>query len=282
MDLITKDQHAKIENDFFSPKHEWTWDKTFSTSSIKLSDNNLNVIFHPVYSTGTAVVKGNKSLEKGRHHYWEVLMVTHIYGTDVMVGVGTANAELHNASEHFCALLGRDQESWGFSYKGYLQHDGKTCKYGTRFGQKDSIGIHLDAWTGTLQFFINRKPLGVAFTKLNNVILYPLISSTMAQCVMKLTYSCSMPVSLQTICLAVLSPSQKLYLYKKFPGLRYLTNNIFADILQKSIDCDNEGDIEYPAEYIILDDFDYALVGFGVKKRKPLNNTQACDKNLEI
>ena len=71
-------------SDFFSSKYEWTWDGKLSTSSIKLSDNNLNVTFHPVYSTGTAVVKGNKSLEKGRHHYWEILMITHIYGTDVV------------------------------------------------------------------------------------------------------------------------------------------------------------------------------------------------------
>lgn len=75
----------------------------------------------------------------------------------------------------------------------------------------------------------------MAFTKLNNVMLYPLISSTMAQCVMKLTYSCSISVSLQTTCLTVLSPLQKAYLSKKFPGLRYLIQNIFADILQKPI-----------------------------------------------
>ncbi|XP_011695832.1 PREDICTED: SPRY domain-containing SOCS box protein 3-like [Wasmannia auropunctata] len=269
MDLITKDQHPKTENDFVSSKHEWTWDEKHSTSkTIKLSDNNLNITFHPVYSTGTAVARGNKPLEKGRHHYWEILMITHIYGTDVMVGVGTANAELHNASEHFCALLGRDKESWGFSYKGYLQHDGKMCKYGTTFGQDNLVGIHLDAWTGTLQFFINRKPLGVAFTKLNNVTLYPLISSTMAQCVMKLTYSCSIPVSLETTCLSVLSPLQKAHLAKTVPSLRYLTQNIFADILQKSIDCDNEEDIEFPAKYIILDEYDYALIGVGIKKKK--------------
>lgn len=34
-------------------------------------------------------------------------------------------------------------------------------------------------------------------------------------------------------------------------------------------DCDNEeNEIEFPAEYIILDDFDYALVGLGIKKKK--------------
>jgi len=122
-------------------------------------------------------------------------------------------------------------------------------------------------------------------------MLYPLISSTMAQCTMKLTYSCSTPVSLQTACLAVLSPLQKAYLSKAFPSLRYLSENVFADILRKPIgnssnkswflffinvnnikfcitEHDNEEDIEFPAEYIILDDFDYALVGNGVKKKK--------------
>jgi len=72
MDLITKDQHTKIGNNFFLSKHKWTWDEKLSTSSIKLSDNNLNVTFHPVYSTDTAVVKDNKPLEKGRHHYWDL------------------------------------------------------------------------------------------------------------------------------------------------------------------------------------------------------------------
>lgn len=113
----------------------------------------------------------------------------------------------------------------------------------------------------------------------------------MAQCTMKLTYSCSTPVSLQTACLAVLSPLQKAYLSKAFPSLRYLSENVFADILRKPIgnssnkswflffinvnnikfcitEHDNEEDIDFPAEYIILDDFDYALVGNGVKKKK--------------
>lgn len=69
---------------FCSTKHEWTWDEKLSSSSIRLSEYNLNVKFHPVYSTGTAVVKGSRPLEKGRHHFWEILMITQIYGTDVV------------------------------------------------------------------------------------------------------------------------------------------------------------------------------------------------------
>ncbi|XP_029170786.1 SPRY domain-containing SOCS box protein 3-like [Nylanderia fulva] len=263
MDLVSNNQQTEADNDY-----EWTWDKEHSTSSTHLSNNNLNVTFHPVYSTGTAVVRGNKLLEKGRHHFWEVLMMTGIYGTDVMIGVGTANAKLNVASNYFCALLGQDQESWGFSYRGYVQHNSKKFKYGDLFDQGQIVGIHLDAWSGMLEFFIDRKPLGVAYTQLNNVALYPLISSTMAQCKMRLIRSCSIPASLQTACLSILSPSQKAYLSKMFPGLRYLSESIFAGVLQKFIDYKSEDDMEYPAEYVILDDFDFALVGLGVKKRK--------------
>jgi len=34
------------------------------------------------------------------------------------------------------------------------------------------------------------------------------------------------------------------------------------------LDEDSEDDIEFPAEYVILDDFDYALIGLGRKKKK--------------
>ncbi|CAL1675803.1 unnamed protein product [Lasius platythorax] len=269
MDLISNNQQPETENDF--SKLEWTWEKEDSlnmTLSIRLEDNNSVVIFHPVYSTGTAVVKGNKLLEKGQHHFWEILMLSKIHGTDVMIGVGTANAKLDIGSFRFCSLLGYDQESWGFSYRGLIQHNKVMQKYGTTFDKGQLVGVHLDAWSGTLQFFLDRKPLGVAYSRLNNVALYPLISCTVAHCSMKLTYSCSMPVSLQTACLAILSPSQKAYLSKAFPGLRYLSRSIFADILHKFIDHDSEEDIEFPAEYVILDDFDFALVGLGVKKKK--------------
>lgn len=42
-------------------------------------------------------------------------------------------------------------------------------------------------------------------------------------------------------------------------------NNFSYSILT---DYDDEEDIEFPARYIILDDFDYALVGLGIKKKK--------------
>ncbi|KAG7203332.1 hypothetical protein KM043_010420 [Ampulex compressa] len=258
----TEDCHCGEEN-----VKEWTWDEKHATNAVELSRQNLEVKFHPGYSNGTAAIKGNKPLAKGRHHFWEVKMITPIYGTDVMVGVGTSKADLTSTREMFCSLLGYDQESWGFSYRGYIQHDGRARKYTSCFGQGSIVGIHLDTWRGTLQFFINRKPLGIAFCGLKEM-LYPMVSSTAAQIIMRITYSCSIPASLQTDCLAILRPLQKAYLSTAFPGLRYLSQSVFAEILHKDIDEQDEYEMEFPAEYTILDDFDFVLVGLGRKRKK--------------
>ena len=63
---------------------EWEWDEEHATYSVILSKQNSEVMFHNGFSCGTAAVRGNKLLEKDRHHYWEVEMLTPIYGTDVV------------------------------------------------------------------------------------------------------------------------------------------------------------------------------------------------------
>lgn len=213
--------------------YEWAWDDNFVSSTFELCERNLEVRFHPKYSTGTAIVRGNTPLSKGRHHFWEIKIITLLYGTDVMIGVGTSKIDVTGIRERFCSLLGCDRESWGYSYRGYLQHDGKKEEYSSSYGQGTSIGVHLDTWKGTLQFFMNRMPLGIAFTGLRDVVLYPMVCSTAARSKIRITYCCSIPVSLQTDCLSVLKPSHRAYLSVAFPALRYLSKSIFADILRK-------------------------------------------------
>ncbi|XP_008214405.1 SPRY domain-containing SOCS box protein 3 isoform X1 [Nasonia vitripennis] len=245
---------------------EWTWDQSFETPKLQLGKRNMEVKFHPGYSVGTAGIRGNKPLSRNRHHYWEVKMITAVYGTDVMVGVGTKKADLKSTTESFCSLLGRDAESWGYSYRGYLQHNGQTKEYKACFKQGSLVGVYLDTWKGTLQFFLDRKPLGIAFTGLRGLELYPMICSTAAKSKMKLTCSCSMPASLQIDCLSMLRPIQRAYLKTAFPGLNYLSRSIFADLLQKCDDDDNEEDYEFPR--MILEDFDFALVQCKNRRKK--------------
>lgn len=63
---------------------EWIWAKENHLTDKKLSNNNKEVTFHPYYSTGTAAVRGEKPLQKNGHYYWEVKILTKLYGTDVV------------------------------------------------------------------------------------------------------------------------------------------------------------------------------------------------------
>jgi SPRY domain-containing SOCS box protein 3 len=68
--------------------HEWTWDKTAQTSSssvLILEDQEVH--FHPGYSSGTAAVRGNKPFVGGSVYYWEIKVLTPLYGTDVVSDV---------------------------------------------------------------------------------------------------------------------------------------------------------------------------------------------------
>lgn len=87
-----------------------------------------------------------------------------------MVGVGTENVVMNLWPYRFCSMLGMDKESWGYSYRGHVQHDNVRTAYGPRFGQGTIIGVHLDMCSGTLEFFHNRRPLGIAFTGKTSVL----------------------------------------------------------------------------------------------------------------
>ncbi|XP_049952085.1 SPRY domain-containing SOCS box protein 3 isoform X1 [Schistocerca serialis cubense] len=201
--------------------HEWAWDDAFCTPDTHLVGNNRGVLFHPGYSSGTAAVRGDTPCEAGRDYYWEIKMLTPLYGTDVMVGVGTPNAELSKSRYQFCSLLGCDQESWGYSYKGHIQHNGEKKSYGPGFGQGSVIGVRLDMWNGTLQFFLNRIPLGIAFTNLKGKVLYPMVCSTAAHSSMRVIYSFSCKSSLQLLCMQELTNNKvQMEHLMRVPGFR--------------------------------------------------------------
>uniref|UniRef100_A0A2K5Q6Z2 SPRY domain-containing SOCS box protein 3 n=1 Tax=Cebus imitator TaxID=2715852 RepID=A0A2K5Q6Z2_CEBIM len=170
---------------------DWVWDDLNKSSATLLSCDNLKVSFHMV-SCGTAAIRGTKELGEGQH-FWEIKMTSPVYGTDMMVGIGTSDVDLDKYCHTFCSLLGRDEDSWGLSYMGLLHHKGDKTSFSSRFGQGSIIGVHLDTWHGTLTFFKNRKCIGVAATKLQNKRFYPMVS-------MKVTRSCASATSLQYLC----------------------------------------------------------------------------------
>nr|XP_012598963.1 SPRY domain-containing SOCS box protein 3 isoform X2 [Microcebus murinus] len=178
---------------------DWVWDDLNKSSATLLSCDNRKVSFHMEYSCGTAAIRGTKELGEGQH-FWEIKMTSPVYGTDMMVGIGTSDVDLDKYHHTFCSLLGRDEDSWGLSYTGLLHHKGDKTSFSSRFGQGSIIGVHLDTWHGTLTFFKNRKCIGVAATKLQNKKFYPMVCSTAAKSSMKVIRSCASVTSLQYLC----------------------------------------------------------------------------------
>ena len=102
----------------------------------------------------------------------------------------------------FVDLIGRDDQSWGLSYKGKIWHNGQVQHYCEPFYDSTVIGVLLDMDAGTLSYFMNGRPLGVAFTGLCDKAseLYPIISSTSTLSEIELCDSTCRYVSLQDQC----------------------------------------------------------------------------------
>lgn len=138
-----------------------------------------------------------------------------------MVGIGTSNVGLSAWKINFCSMLGIDCHSWGYSFHGLIQHNGLKRKYGSKFNLGSIVGVHLDMYRGTLEFFLNRKPLGIAFRKLKGLELHPMVSSTAAQSAVRINSAVEIEETLQMQCLKFISKNPKLYkIYREIPGLR--------------------------------------------------------------
>ncbi|XP_027897284.1 SPRY domain-containing SOCS box protein 3a [Xiphophorus couchianus] len=214
---------------------DWVWDASSRSTATLLTCDNRKVSFHSDYSCGTAAVRGSRELADGQH-FWEIKMTSPVYGTDMMVGIGTSDVNLDKYRHTFCSLLGKDADSWGLSYTGLLHHKGDKLKFSSRFGQGSIIGVHLDTWHGTLTFFKNRKCIGVAATELHNKRFYPMACSTAAKSSMKVIRSCSTPTSLLYLCCARLRRllpdcMDTLDVLPLPPGLRQVLHNKLGWVL---------------------------------------------------
>uniref|UniRef100_G3UGI0 SPRY domain-containing SOCS box protein 3 n=1 Tax=Loxodonta africana TaxID=9785 RepID=G3UGI0_LOXAF len=189
-----KDCRCGEEDEHF----DWVWDDLNKSSATLMSCDNRKVSFHVEYSCGAAI-RGTKELTE-EQDFWEIEMISPVYGTDMMVGIGTSDVDLDKYHHTFCSLLGRDEDSWGLSYTGLLHHKGDKMSFSSRFGQGSIIGVHLDTWHGKLTFFKNRKCIGVAATRLQNKKFYPMVCSTAAKSSMKVIRSCASSTSLQYLC----------------------------------------------------------------------------------
>lgn len=77
---------------------KWTWDVAEGRADVVMLDNILT--FHPIYSQGTAVVKGEVPLEHGMQHYWEVKIMSFLTGTDMVSLVSFFTNDLSPVYQH--------------------------------------------------------------------------------------------------------------------------------------------------------------------------------------
>ncbi|XP_010836360.1 PREDICTED: SPRY domain-containing SOCS box protein 3-like, partial [Bison bison bison] len=94
-----RDCRCGEEDEYF----DWVWDDLNKSSATLLSCDNRKVSFHMEYSCGTAAIRGTKELGEGQH-FWEIKMTSPVYGTDMMVGIGTSDVDLDKYHHTFCSL----------------------------------------------------------------------------------------------------------------------------------------------------------------------------------
>lgn len=75
---------------------QWKWHKT-DDSDAQIQDRDI--IFHPTYSQGTSIVRGEQPLQQDKVHFWEMRVVTALAGTDVVSDVVFRNQNSHQISD---------------------------------------------------------------------------------------------------------------------------------------------------------------------------------------
>ena len=120
------------------------------------------------FSDGNAVCRGNSPLSPDCLHFWEIKPDIEVYGNAAVIGIATINFDIESATCSYDSGLGKDQngESWGYNYNGGWMHQSRVTfcqKKHPRWGLGSIIGVLLDRWKGTLEYYLNREPLGVAF-----------------------------------------------------------------------------------------------------------------------
>lgn len=185
-------------------KCEWSWNDKDKGKFVKLDESKLTATFHEGNSACCSAVRGSKPLVANMQHYFEVVMKSPFHGQARQVGIGTKHTPLESSSCDFYPLLGKDLASWGLNYTGRTYFGGEWTQYIKIDPDKHKqlqIGVHYDAYYGTISFDVNGVGFGVAFTNIVPTLeLYPMVCVSAADTVVELVQCSSTLMPLKALC----------------------------------------------------------------------------------
>ncbi|XP_016935219.4 SPRY domain-containing SOCS box protein 3 [Drosophila suzukii] len=202
--------------------YSWQWEATGQSDALV---TDRNILFHSTGRNYTTIVKGKQSLEPGMVHYWEMCVTSRIFRPDVVLGIGTQNVSLGQCAIRNVSALGSNDHSWGLTFSGRIQHCGEQLPYWQNIPHGCLIGVYLDRSRGHLEFYLNRKGLGVAYTNVPvdpSVKIYPMVCSTGPITAIRLNNCTSVHDTLQLRSFQALAKKQpdQVSILRQIPGFR--------------------------------------------------------------
>jgi len=142
-----------------------------------------------------------------------------------VLGIGTQNVSLGQCAIRNVSALGSNDHSWGLTFSGRIQHCGEQLPYWQNIPHGCLIGVYLDRSRGHLEFYINRKGLGVAYTNVPvdpSVKIYPMVCSTGPITAIRLNNCTSVQDTLQLRSFQALAKKQpdQVSILRQIPGFR--------------------------------------------------------------
>ncbi len=153
------------------------WSNSELSENMRLTNDGTKIVRSPVWQSSD----GARTKNGYSHglHVWEITWLKEQRGTCASIGVSTVNSPLQ---EHgYKILLGQSSTSWGWDINNLeLFHCSKFVSkypYDADFHYVPNIFyLVLDMDEGTLAYIADDKYLGVAFTGLKGMTLYPMVS----------------------------------------------------------------------------------------------------------
>lgn len=142
-----------------------TWNPIDKSSDIILDVTNL-ITTDNAGAGGFKVVRATIGLNSG-DWFWEI---TPTVGGSLRVGIA-------DASESLSANLGSGVNGYAYTDAGTKANNGSTSAFGAGWGTGDVVGVHFQATTGKLEFFLNGVTQGDAFTGIPAGTYYPALST---------------------------------------------------------------------------------------------------------